>query len=200
MKKLILCLLCLAAVCSLAGCRGETGAAAGRTESSGGVSAVLEEGMKREDPGKTGEETAPGEKAAPSEPEAGEEGQRDKDAAPEMKGEADTLGAEIDLTVLSPTMVYSQVFDMMMYPQDYRGKSVKMAGQCAVYYDGATDSTYYACIVQDATACCSQGIEFVLEEGTPYPKAGTEICVAGVYDTYAENGVTFCTLSGARLL
>ena len=38
-------------------------------------------------------------------------------------------GVDIDLTALSSTMVYSQVYDMLYFsPESYRGKTVKMRG------------------------------------------------------------------------
>ena len=43
-------------------------------------------------------------------------------------------------------------------------------------------------IIQDATQCCAQGIEFVpLEDYTypdDFPEIGENICVTGVFDTY----------------
>ena len=57
---------------------------------------------------------------------------------------------------------------------------------------------------EDAAACCSQGIEFVLtdEYSYPddYPEEGREICVVGVFDTYQEGGYTYCTLRDAKML
>ncbi|MBR1623272.1 MAG: hypothetical protein IJ675_05125, partial [Pseudobutyrivibrio sp.] len=71
---------------------------------------------------------------------------------------------DLDLTALSSTMIYSEVFNMVMEPEAYEGQTVKMDGICNVYVDEETDKTYYACIVQDATQCCAQGLEFILDE------------------------------------
>ena len=47
---------------------------------------------------------------------------------------------------------------------------------------------------RDATACCAQGIEFVLTEDyvypDDYPEVDEEICVVGVFDTYQEGDYT----------
>ena len=95
---------------------------------------------------------------------------------------------DIDLTVLNSNLVYSQVYDMITEPDGYIGKTVKMSGQFAIYE--GEERVYCACIVADATACCSQGIEFILEGEPPYPEGypelGEEITVAGVFDTYIE--------------
>lgn len=40
---------------------------------------------------------------------------------------------------------------------------MKMRGMFSSYHDEETGKSYYACIIQDATACCAQGIEFELE-------------------------------------
>ena len=111
-------------------------------------------------------------------------------------------GVDVDLTVLSSTMVYSEVYNMMTKPSDYIGKTVKMAGPLASYHDEASGKWYYACIIQDATACCSQGIEFELAGKTApdgYPADGSDICVIGVFDTYKEGENTYCTLRNAEM-
>ena len=50
-------------------------------------------------------------------------------------------------------MVYSEVYAMMYEPEQYIGKTVKMQGQFAT--QEYNDERLYACIVQDATACCA---------------------------------------------
>lgn len=110
---------------------------------------------------------------------------------------------DVDLTTLSSTMVYAEVYNMMVQPQDYIGKTVKMDGLFSFYHDETTGKDYFACIIQDATACCSQGIEFVLTDDytypEDYPEEGGEICVSGVFDTYQEGEYTYCTLRDATL-
>ena len=99
---------------------------------------------------------------------------------------------DVDLTTLSSTMVYSEVYNMMYEPDRYLGKRIKMNGRFAVYENPNTGAVYTACIIMDATACCSQGLEFVLagEHSYPadYPEPGTEITVVGTFQTYEENG------------
>jgi hypothetical protein len=77
---------------------------------------------------------------------------------------------------------------MMTEPENYIGKTVKMHGNFATQeYNG---QRLYACIVQDATACCAQGLEFQLKDSyvypDDYPEPGTEITVVGTFDTYLE--------------
>ena len=116
---------------------------------------------------------------------------------------------DVDLTVLSSTMVYSEVYNMLyFYPEDYYGKTVKANGIFAIYQmvvDGVTqpDPVAYACIIADATACCAEGMEFVLEGDytypDDYPELGAEITVIGEFQSYEENGMTGYHLVNARL-
>ena len=110
---------------------------------------------------------------------------------------------DVDLTVLSSTMVYSEVYNMMVSPDNYKGKTVKMKGQFVPYYDEATGKYYFACFISDATACCSQGIEFILTDDytypADYPQEGDTICVIGTFDTYMEGESMYCTLRNAVL-
>lgn len=119
-------------------------------------------------------------------------------------------GVDVDLTVLSSTMVYSEVYNMLyFYPEDYYGKTVKMTGQFNVYQwvdeSGvvADMPVAYACIISDATACCAEGVEFVLKDDLAYPddypELGAEITVIGEFQSYEENGMTWYHLVNARL-
>ena len=119
-------------------------------------------------------------------------------------------GIDVDLTKLSSTMVYSEVYNMMYTPDDYIGKTVKMKGQFAIGYVYNTDGTpdestaRFACVIADATACCSQGLEFILtgEHTYPndYPELGAEITVTGTFEVYTENGFQYCRLVDATLV
>lgn len=109
------------------------------------------------------------------------------------------MDVDIDLTALSSTMVYSEVFNMLYEPEDYIGKTVRMEGLFSTYHSETTGKDYYSCIIEDATACCSQGLEFALTEGYSYPKEGTLIEVVGVFDTYEEGEYVYCTLKDAVL-
>lgn len=113
-------------------------------------------------------------------------------------------GIDVDLTGRNANMVYAEVYNMMVKPEDYIGKTVKMKGKFAQYKDEATGKRYFACIISDAMACCSQGIEFVLTKKykypKDYPKEGETISVVGVFETYKEGKDTYCTLVNAKLV
>lgn len=107
----------------------------------------------------------------------------------------------LDLTTMSSTMVYSEVYNMMLSPDLFTGLTVKMEGIFSYYHDEANDREYFACIIQDATACCSQGIEFELQGDytfpDDYPEPGQIICIEGTFDTYYENGFPYNVLRNA---
>lgn len=105
---------------------------------------------------------------------------------------------DVDLSSMSSTMIYAEVSNMCTNPDAYMGKTVKMTGLYTEYEGNGR--MYYTCLIPDATACCSQGIEFVLKENPDsYPELGEEITVAGVFGTYMEDGYMYCQLSDATL-
>ena len=93
---------------------------------------------------------------------------------------------------------------MVYEPDRYRGKTVKMKGSFAMFHDESTDKYYFACIIKDATACCSQGIEFDLKGDhkypDDYPEEGTEITVVGTFDTYEEGNAMYLILREAQMM
>ena len=121
----------------------------------------------------------------------------------EISNNSSVESYDVDLTELSSTMVYSEVYNMMSNPDDYLGKKVKMSGNFGVYQDQTTNKLYYACLIADATACCAQGIEFVLDGDysypDDYPEINSIITVTGTFDTYEENGYTYCQLINAKM-
>ena len=110
---------------------------------------------------------------------------------------------DVDLTKLSSTMVYSEVYNMLTAPGDYTGKTVKMTGSFNVWHDDQKDKNYFSCLIADATACCAQGIEFELKDSNKYPneypQQGSMITVTGTFGTYLEDGYLYCQLKDAVL-
>ena len=130
---------------------------------------------------------------------------------PSASAAADTEAAktsadevDIDLTKMSGTMIYSEVLNMLQTPDNYLGKTVKMTGNFTTTENQDKTKRYFACIIPDATACCSQGIEFVLdgsyEYPLDYPELNSEITVSGVFDVYYEGDYQYCQLLHAVLL
>lgn len=206
MKRWIGILLCLVLIFAMTGCGNTSAENKPGSNQPAGVKDVLEQGMAEADSEINGDSSEPSESVSSNNPQSTNEDTKSQEATTAPDAPAGELAGniDVDLTVLSSTMVYSEVYNMMVSPEEYVGKTVKMDGLFAYYHDEATGNYYFACIIQDATACCAQGIEFVLTEDytypDDYPEVNEEICVVGVFDTYEENGRTYCTLREASLL
>ncbi len=228
MKRSVLMVLLLAAVAAMAGCGGEVKAPQAPefektiTVSSPSVSDVLEERTAAEASTEENMEDA----AIASTEESAKDAVTDEKIVesanasaatsliqqaplpdPEAEKEQDLSnveGVDIDLTALSSTVVYAQVYNMMYYPENFVGKTIRMEGIFTDYLDMAKGKHYFACFIQDATACCSQGVEFEPVETyaypDDYPKEGDTVVVEGVFDVYHEDGYEYCTLRKAEML
>lgn len=191
-KILTVLLISLMLVTLLAGCGDDSSDRNNGGSQSPTVSDVLEEGMAEADGGDTQERQSGVTEGAP-EPE-----DIDEDVPLST-----TEGIDIDLTQLSSTMVYSEVFNIVSDPESFVGKVIKMQGSFTMYHDEATDKYYYGCIIQDATACCSQGLEFVPLNATVYPDDFPEemstITVTGTFSIYEEGEYKYMTLKDAYM-
>lgn len=115
-------------------------------------------------------------------------------------------GVDYDLTDMDGDMVYAMVYQMMIDPDTYTGKTFRIRGQYSVVYDKHTKQYYHYCIIKDALACCAQGLEFVWGDGShvypdEYPKEEQEIEVKGTFETYREpdDENLYCRLADATM-
>ena len=134
---------------------------------------------------------------------AGQSGNAPAETTVQTVTDAQGKVIDVDLTQISSTMIYSTVSNMMQYPDSYLGQHIKLSGQFSVYHDKGGDKYIFSAIIPDATACCSQGIEFVLD-GDPkypddYPKLDTNITVSGEFNYYKEGVNTYCQLLHAEI-
>ena len=110
-------------------------------------------------------------------------------------------GEVIDLSKMNKVMMYTELYYIITQADDYVGQKIKMRGTYAVY--GEKGQYLYACEIKDATACCSQGLEFVLTDPNGYPEYDpampAEIEVTGVITTCVEDGQTFVIIKDASL-
>ena len=113
---------------------------------------------------------------------------------------------DLDLSLMSGTAVYSEVYNIMSAPESYIGKIIKIKGNFQIYHDNATNTNYYACVIPDATACCQQGLEFTWEDGnhdmSEYPEEGTDIEIVGtfrVYKDFEDDVYQYCELENATM-
>ncbi|MBQ0010181.1 MAG: hypothetical protein KBS76_03655 [Ruminococcus sp.] len=109
--------------------------------------------------------------------------------------------ADIDLSVMSDTLAYSEIFRIQSDCNAYIGKTIRMTG----IYDvmEAEGRNYYVCCIMDSTQCCSLGFEFLLagdhQYPDDYPKRGDTITVTGVFDIYYEGEYQYCQLIDAEV-
>ena len=110
---------------------------------------------------------------------------------------------DLDLTKMSATMIYSTMFDMLVMPEDYIEKNIKVKGWFETYTDPYSGELYYAVVVPDATACCQQGLEFVWPGDHKYPEdfpqAGADITVTGIYKLIENDGISYNYLEASKI-
>ena len=133
------------------------------------------------------------------------EQQKENELISEGSNGSDT-SVDYDLTEMNSDMVYATVYQLMMDPEKYIGKTFKIDG---LYYSGQNEETgtvYHYCVIQDALACCAQGLEFVVEDGSDpdtveYPEEKTEIEVKGTFETYkeADDDTLYCRIANAEM-
>lgn len=100
---------------------------------------------------------------------------------------------DYDLSDMGSDMVYATVWQMMTYPDQYIGKTFKVKGSYYKLWYEPTQENYHYVLIQDAMACCAQGVEFVWDKDTitelkEYPPDETEIEVTGTFETFYEEG------------
>nr|WP_302649929.1 hypothetical protein [uncultured Agathobaculum sp.] len=150
---------------------------------------------------------------APAVPGADEPGSAAQPALPEAENSpAATAPAEqerraqidVDLTEMSSTMVFAEVYNMMVNPEQYIGKTIKMKGMLDYSEDPETREPHFACVIADATACCARGVKFIPSERytTPedYPEPYTEITIRGTFEVYGEGIFQYFRIADAEWL
>ncbi len=102
---------------------------------------------------------------------------------------------DLDLTAMNSTMVYSVIYDIMVEPEKYYGQTMKVDGFFDTVTDDRLGTRYFFVVVPDAAACCSQGLEFMLDDSKSYPddypETAADIEVKGILDRYDEEGQTY---------
>ena len=181
MKKVLCVLLAVVMLAAVTGCGGSRDVRYAQGKQGKSVVDVLNEKTNENDPTT---ETSPDRSQIDAAPTA-----HPVDAGP----------VDVDLTTLSSTMVYSEVYNMMAEPEKYMGRRVRMKGSFAIAE--GDEKYYFVCLIADATACCAQGIEFVLKDERKfpdeYPSVGAEITVVGIFDTYMEGTLQYYQLIDA---
>lgn len=200
MKNLKKCMVLLLCILLITGCSNKKGTNGKGVNNTNSIEKVIDNQIANED-GKT--ETTESEKAS-SDVESNKDIEDTISGAENVRDTDETV--DYDLTQMSSDMVYATVYQMMVTPEEYEGKTFRIDGNFYATYYEATKKYYFYCVIQDATACCAQGMEFVWEDGShiypdEYPKDNAEIVVEGTFETYREDGDEnlYCRLSDATL-
>ena len=95
---------------------------------------------------------------------------------------------DFDLTKMNKDLVYAMIFQTLVDPEKYIGKTFKMKGFYNNIFDEKTGKYFHFCVVEDALGCCLQGIEFSLkDENKKNPELGSEILIQGVFASYKDH-------------
>lgn len=201
----------------LAGCSGKASKMPGNTSN---VDQVLQEQVSKEENSITEDiqdvtEASVADDMINTEPEVVTEDKAADEVGAVVENDSDSQvdaivaadGIDYDLTTMSSDMVYATVYQMMIDPDAYIGKTVKMSGTYYASYYEPTAQYYHYVIIQDAAACCAQGLEFVWEDGShiypeEYPEENAVVEVIGVFDTYKDNEddyYQYCRLKDASM-
>lgn len=75
---------------------------------------------------------------------------------------------DYDLSNMNYNMISAITFEMLVEPEKYTDKSVKISGQ--FYSEVYEGKRYYSVIIWDATLCCPAGLDFIPPEGFEFPQ------------------------------
>ena len=113
--------------------------------------------------------------------------------------EAEEHVDEIDLTMMSPTMLFAEVVNMTRTPKKYDGATVTLRGGLMILaVDLETGVGSYSCYVEDATKCCQRGIGFTIDrplEDTSILVEGSEVIIKGTFEIYEMGGRNFVRIA-----
>ncbi len=109
---------------------------------------------------------------------------------------------DLDLSFYSASVIFGKINEIAENYEDYIGQVIKIKGVYNKFYNPRDDYFYFVCIVQDQTACCSSGLEFILKDEYQYPDdypiEEKEIIVTGILETYDEGSQKFLHLVNAE--
>ena len=99
--------------------------------------------------------------------------------------------ADYDLTEMNQDMLYATLFQILIDPRKYEGKTVRVKGlyHASTSRDGG--QLRHCCVVRDSRGCCAQDMEFIWGDGThaypdEYPAENAGITVQGTVEVYQE--------------
>ena len=103
---------------------------------------------------------------------------------------------ELDLSKMNADFVYAFIFQIIVEPEKYEGKTVRMTGTFETFYDDAPYGRHDYCIITDVLACCAQGLEFESAKIAGI-EPGQKITVSGklnLRDAVSPDGMEYKTM------
>lgn len=101
-----------------------------------------------------------------------------------------------DLSNMNANMIFAEIFNLVLMPEEFIGRTFRMKGNFAVYVNETSGNKYFSIIIPDATQCCQQGIDIIclgdMKYPEDFPKIGSEIMVTGQFNSITtDEGLSF---------
>ncbi len=100
--------------------------------------------------------------------------------------EAKDNKVDVDFSKLNSMVAYSGLFDMMIHPEQYLGKTIRIKGQYDSAQDPDTGTTFFG--------------KDKYKYPDDYPELGAVVTVTGKFERYVEGEDTYYHLTNADLL
>lgn len=103
---------------------------------------------------------------------------------------------ELDLSKMNADLAYAFIFQIVVEPEKYEGKTIRMTGTFETFYDDAPYGRHDYCIITDVLACCVQGLEFESAKVSGI-EPGQKITVSGTLklrDAVSPDGMEYKTM------
>lgn len=113
---------------------------------------------------------------------------------------------DIDLTVLSPTMLLAEVQNIAEKSYEYEGKIMKINGRFNSFIYEGNNKRYYQCVLSDACCTFESGIGLEFEWAgshkypDDYPEIQDPITVTGRLEVYEEDGKYYAHLTSSEVV
>ena len=117
-----------------------------------------------------------------------------------------TTKVDYDLSDYNFTMISSFFFQMLIEPETYENKTFKINGKFQTFDNEEDPSAlpYFSVVMNDATMCCQEGIDFVWQGDhkwpADYPEQDQEITIIGKYIVTETDGITYNYILASDIL
>ena len=159
------------------------------------VASCSENGTPPIDGGSEASESSGAEDSAVSDTSAPDSGLGHGDDADVLGSLTPDPNVDVDMTVMSSTMIYAAVYQIVTDPVGSLEKKLKVQGTFDVFSDDDLGVNYYFIFVADAQACCEQGLELYFPDSyvfpDDYPPSGEDIEIIGTFTSHFDYAVEY---------